>query len=308
MNFADAAVLVRAARDGGYAVPALNTNGATYEITRAALETAEALSAPVILQVYEPNAAYRGLDFFVRQVQALTVDLDISVPVALQLDHGKSPEVVARAVAAGLTTVMFDASHEARAVNVQRTREVVAFAHERGVSVEAEIGCVRGNEAAAAPAAGRTPVPERPPPSSEVTDPAEARAFVRETGVDMLAPAIGSVHGVYRHQDALNFELLTKLAATVPVPLVMHGTCGISATDLSRLAAGGTAKINFGEPFRYRFVELFAELTDTMAHLWHPWRIQREIKNRLCEEMKTLIQALGAAGKAAGGAAAGRSQ
>ena len=298
MNFVSAGSLVERARDCGYAVPALNTNGGTYDITRAALEAARELSAPVILQVYEPNTEYRGIEYFAIQAAFLCDQMGVSVPVALQLDHGHSFESVSAAMNAGLTAVMFDGSHEPYETNVRETRRVVQAARARGVAVEAELGHVTGNEPPKEKLIGRTPVPEQPDGPAPKTNVAEAVRFVKDTGVDMLAVAIGSVHGVWQRQTNLDFELLEELRGALSVPLVMHGTGGISLEDLSRLAAGGMAKVNFGEPFRYNFIRYFDELTDTMDHRWHPWRILREVKDRLKDDMKKLIVALGANGKA----------
>lgn len=298
MRFVPASELVNEARAGGYAVPALNTNGGAYDITRAALEAARDLQAPLILQVYEPNTAYRGFGTFVRTADRLCDELEITVPVALQLDHGKSFESVVRAMGAGLTAVMIDASHDPLPENVAVTNKVIEVARSLGVAVEAEVGYVTGNEPKPEAQIGRVPVPERPPTAPGTTSVEEARTFVAQTPVDMLAVAIGTTHGVYQHQDDLDFDLLGRIRDAVDVPLVMHGTSGISTENLTRLAKNGMAKINFGEPFRYNYIRYFNELTDNMEHLWHSWKIMEQVKNRLAADMKILIQALGADGKA----------
>lgn len=297
MKFANAKPLVLDAQKNGYAVPALNTNGATYDITRAALEAAQATRSPVIIQIYEPNAEYRGYEFFVTQAAFLCDQLGITVPVALQLDHGRSCDSVLRAMQAGLTSVMFDASDAPIDENIARTREVVRIAGALGISVEAEIGYVKGNEPMVEKQIGCAPVPEKPaiPPAKTSAD--EAIRFARETDVDMLAVAVGTTHGVYEKQTEIDFELLEQLRKAIAVPLVQHGTCGISLDDVSRLAKAGMAKINFGEPFRFNYIKYFNELTDEMEHLWHPWRIMREVKNRLKADMIEIIKACGSDGR-----------
>ena len=296
--FENAVHMVRLAREKGYAVPAFNTNGATYDITRAALEAAQDMHAPLIIQVYHPNTAYRGMPFFVKQVAALADELHLDIPLCLQLDHGKTPGVCLEAMRARLTSVMIDGSHEPFADNVAMTRDVVRQAREYKVSVEAEIGHVPGNEPSPESRVGRIPVPEKPTLPPPRTDPAEAVEFVKATGVDLLAVSVGTIHGVYQSQTDIDFALLEHINRLLDIPLVQHGTCGISLEDLSRLAAAGMAKINFGEPFRYNYIRIFNELTDEMEHLWHPWRIMQEIGNRLKQDMKELICALGADGKA----------
>lgn len=299
MSIGPSLPLVRAARERGYAIPAFNTNGANYDITRAALEAAQATGSPVIIQEYEPNAAYRGFDYFVQQVRLLCRELNITVPVAIHLDHGHSFASVLRAMQAGFTSVMIDASHCPWAENVATTRRVLEAAHALGVTVEAEIGHVAGNEKAPAPKAGLVPAAESPPPvTGALTTPAEAEEFVRETGVDMLAVAVGSVHGVFRRQDKLNFELMKQIATAVPVPLVQHGTSGISLPDLTRLTAAGMAKVNFGEGFRYDYIRHFLEAAETEVHEWHSWKIKRAVKDRLRKTMQDIIGALGSAGRA----------
>ena len=298
MKFVNAKPLVIAAQTGGYAIPALNTNGGTYDITRAALEAAQEMRSPLILQVYEPNVEYRGFKQFVNQAAFLCDELDVTVPVALQVDHGHSVGSVTAAMDAGLTSVMIDASHEPIEENIRITNLVVDLARKLDVSVEAEIGYVKGNEPKAETQIGRIPVPKHPtiPPTKTTVE--EAVRFVEAVDVDMLAVSVGTTHGVYETQTGIDFELLAALRDVVSVPLVQHGTGGIGLDDLSRLAQGGMTKINFGEPFRYNYIRYFTELTDEMEHLWHPWRIMREVKDRLRADMKKLIIACSADGKA----------
>ena len=297
MRFVHPGTMVQQAAEGGYAVPALNTNGASYDLTRAALEAAQEMQSPLILQVYEPNCSYRGFDYFVQLARFLCDELQVTVPVALQLDHGHSYASVLQAMRAGFTSVMFDASHEPVEENIRLSADVRQVATALGVALEAEVGYVKGNEPPKEEQIGRVPVPEKPtiPPSK--TTPGEVRRFLEGVAVDMLAVSVGTTHGVYQSQSEIDFDLLAQLSAASSVPLVQHGTSGISLEDLSRLARGGMSKINFGEPFRYDYIRYFTELTDSLEHLWHPWRVQKEIKNRIKENMKTLIDALGASGR-----------
>ena len=298
MRFVTAGEIVNKARGQGYAVPALNANGATYDIARAALEAAQETGSPLILQSYEPNLEYRGAEYFVRMTALLCDELNITVPVALQLDHGHSLESTVKVMQAGFTSVMFDASHDLLEDNIRKTLEVVKIAKIMKCSVEAEVGYVKGNEPTKEKLVGRIAVPERPliPPAK--TNIEEAKRFVKSVPVDMLAVSVGTTHGVYEKQDGIDFYLLKKLSREINVPLVQHGTCGISLEDISKLVACGMSKVNFGEAFRFKYIEYFNELTDNMEHQWHAWRIMREIKNRLKTDMTEIIKALGADGKA----------
>jgi len=298
MRFISAKSLVDDAREGGYAVPALNANGATYDIARAAMEAAQEMSSPLILQAYEPNLEYRGFGYFVKLAEILADELDITVPVALQVDHGHSFESALKAIKAGFTSFMFDASHYPLDENIARTRKVVEAARILGCSVEAEVGYVKGNEPKKGDLTGRVAVPEKPSIPPAKTDINEAVRFVNEVDVDMLAVSVGTTHGVYKTQTDIDFELLKALCDAVPVPLVQHGTCGISMDDVSKLVSHGMSKVNFGEPFRFNYIEYFNDLTDTMEHNWHAWRIMREIKDRLKKDMKEIIRAVGSEGKA----------
>jgi len=298
MRFLSPTALVTDAQQRGYAVPAMNTNGATYDIARAALEAAQELQAPLILQVYEPNIAYRGFEYFVNLARWLADELDVTIPLALQLDHGKSFASTLRAMRAGFTAVMFDGSKLPLQENIAETGKIVEAAKTLGVAVEAEVGYVKGNEPTRDKQIGRIPVPPSPtePPGKTAID--EAVQLTQQVDIDMLAVAIGTTHGVYQRQTDIDFQLLDDLRKAIPTPLVMHGTSGICLEDLAKLTKHGMAKINFGEPFRFNYVRYFNELTDNMEHLWHPWKIAQEIKNHLKADMKKLITALNADGKA----------
>lgn len=298
MKLVSARPLVADAQRRGYAVPAFNTNSANYEMTRAALEAAQALRSPLILQEYEPNAAYRGFNYLVMQVTTLMRELDITVPVALHLDHGHSFDSVVRAMKAGFTSVMIDASHAPVEENAALTCKVIEVARPLGISVEAEIGHVTGNEAPRARPIGRIPVPLKPARPGPLTTPEEAADFLARAEVDMLAVAVGTTHGVFQSQTEIDFERIRAIRARVDVPLVQHGTGGISLADLARLKDAGMAKVNFGEGFRYDYIRHFEDLIERGEHLWHPWRIMQEVKNRLRGTMEDLIRALGAENRA----------
>ncbi len=298
MKFTPSAELANLAMRNNYAVPAFNTNGGTYDMTRAALEICREMRSPLILQVYEPNCQYRGYDYFVLQAKHLCQQLNINIPVAIQLDHGHSFESVAKAIKAGFTGVMFDGSHEPLEENISRTNEVIKMAHALGVSVEAEVGYVKGNEPKKESLVGKIDVPEKPTIPPTKTKLKEAVEFTANTDIDMLAVSIGTTHGVYKTQDNIDYDLLKKIADEIQVPLVQHGTCGITLDNLSKLSKSGMSKINFGEPFRFNYIKYFNEFTDNMEHLWHPWKIMQQVMEKLKADMKELILALGSDGKA----------
>jgi fructose/tagatose bisphosphate aldolase len=193
---------------------------------------------------------------------------------------------------------MLDASHEPLEQNIAMTAAVIQAARPLDVAVEAEVGYVKGNEPPKQKQVGRVEPPEEPTIQPAFTKVEEAIRLVEETGVDLLAVSVGTTHGVFKRQRGIDFELLGRLRKAVSVPLVQHGTGGIAPEDLSKLARSGMAKINFGEPFRYNYINYFHQLTDSMEHLWHPWRIMREVKDRLKADMKELIAVLGSENRA----------
>jgi fructose-bisphosphate aldolase class II/tagatose 1,6-diphosphate aldolase GatY/KbaY len=298
MKFVQTLELVKEAKKDHYAIPAMNTNGANYEITRACLEAAQEYSSPLILQVYEPNCRFRGYDFFVHQCRFLCDQLGITIPVALHLDHGKSFESIVAAIKAGFTGVMFDGSQFTLERNITLTRKVVELAHPLDISVEGEIGYVKGNDLKKEKQIGRIPIPEKPETEPVYTTVEEAIEFSRRSGIDMMAISIGTTHGVFSKQENINYELLGKIERMVSIPLVQHGTGGISLENIRRLAASGMSKINFGEPLRYNYIKYFCDGVDNLEHLWHPWRIMEYVTGELKEDIKKMIEATGSKNKA----------
>ena len=227
------------ARDGHYAVGAFNINN--LEWTKLILEVAEELKSPVMLGVSEGAVKYMGgFKVVAEMVKALVEALNISVPVALHLDHG-SYDGSFKAIDAGFTSVMYDGSHLPLEENLQKTREVVAYAHERGISVEAEVGSIGGEEDGVVGA-------------GELADPKECQ-LLADTGIDFLAAGIGNIHGKYPANWAgLNFERLAEVqAASNHLPLVLHGGTGIPADQITKAIDLGVSKINVNTELQLEF-------------------------------------------------------
>ncbi len=227
------------ARDGHYAVGAFNINN--LEWTKLILEVAEELKSPVMLGVSEGAVKYMGgFKVVADMTKALVESLNISVPVALHLDHG-SYDGSFKAIDAGFTSVMYDGSHLPLEENLQKTREVVAYAHERGISVEAEVGSIGGEEDGVVGA-------------GELADPKECQ-LLADTGIDFLAAGIGNIHGKYPANWAgLNFERLAEVqAASNHLPLVLHGGTGIPADQITKAIDLGVSKINVNTELQLEF-------------------------------------------------------
>ena len=219
------------AKKEGYAIGQFNLNNLEY--TQAILQAAEEEQSPVILGVSEGAARYMsGFKTVVNMVKGLMEDLNITVPVAIHLDHGSSFEKCKEAIDAGFTSVMIDASSQPFEENVRITKEVVDYAHAKGVSVEAELGVVGGQE------------DDVIADGVIYADPAECKELVGRTGIDCLAPALGSVHGPYKGEPNLGFKEMEEISSQSDLPLVLHGGTGIPLKDIQRSISLGTAKIN----------------------------------------------------------------
>lgn len=233
--------MMNKARDGHYAVGQFNINN--LEWTKSILLTAQELQSPVILGVSEGAGKYMcGYTTIVGMVNGMINELGITVPVALHLDHG-SYEGAKKCIEAGFSSIMFDGSHYPIAENIEKTKELVALAHSKGISVEAEVGAIGGEEDGVI---GK----------GECADPAECK-MVADLGVDILAAGIGNIHGVYpANWEGLSFETLAAVKEAVgDMPLVLHGGTGIPDDQITKAISLGVAKINVNTECQLVFAE-----------------------------------------------------
>lgn len=232
----NAVEILKAADIGKYAVGHFNINN--LEWTKNILEVCEEEETPVILGVSEGAIKYMGGYNVVSQmVQALVKDLKITVPVVLHLDHGSSFESCKNAIDAGFTSVMIDGSSLSLNENIEITKQVVSYAHERNVSVEGEIGSIGGNEDGI--------VNKKLYASLD-----DCIKYVNESDVDILAPALGSVHGLYKGDPNLDFKTMEEIHKAISVPLVLHGASGLSDMDITHAISCGISKINVNTEFQ----------------------------------------------------------
>lgn len=237
--------LFKDALKGGYAIGAFNTSN--LEVTQAIVRAAEKQKSSVIVQTSEGAIEYGGLDVLTSIVETLSEE--VSVPVVLHLDHGKSVDMIKRCIEAGFTSVMIDASKESFEDNIKTTSEVVEYAHARGVWVEAELGAIMGIE-------GAQKMDGEGTPDSWLTDPKEVEVFIKETRADALAVSVGTIHGAFTGQEYIRFELIEEIEKIVPrVPLVLHGASGIAGDRISRAAKSNVCKVNIDTELRIAFTE-----------------------------------------------------
>ena len=233
--------MLNKAKAGKYAVGQFNINN--LEWTKAVLLTAQECNSPVILGVSEGAAKYMcGFNTIVGMVNGMLETLNITVPVALHLDHGSFDGAYA-AMNAGFSSVMFDGSHYAIDENIAKTKQIIADADAKGISVEAEVGAIGGEEDGVVG-------------SGEVADPAECK-MIADLGVTMLAAGIGNIHGKYPENWAgLNFEVLAKIQEqTGTMPLVLHGGTGIPAEMIQKAISLGVSKINVNTECQLAFAD-----------------------------------------------------
>ena len=233
--------MLNKARDGKYAVGQFNINN--LEWTKAVLLTAQKLNSPVILGVSEGAGKYMtGFKTVAAMVKAMDESLGITVPVALHLDHG-TYDGCYKCIKAGFTSIMFDGSHFPIDENVAKTTELVNVAHALGLSIEAEVGAIGGEEDGVI---GK----------GECADPQECK-MIADLGVDFLAAGIGNIHGVYpANWEGLSFETLDAINKTVgDMPLVLHGGTGIPDDQIKKAISLGVAKINVNTECQLVFAE-----------------------------------------------------
>jgi len=236
-----AAKMLKDAKAGKYAVGHFNINN--LEWTKAILLTAQELNSPVILGVSEGAGKYMcGFKTVTAMVDAMVNELGITVPVALHLDHG-SYEGALKCIEAGFSSVMFDGSHYGIEENIEKTKEIIALAHSKGISVEAEVGAIGGEEDGVIG-------------GGEVADPEECK-MIADLGVDMLAAGIGNIHGKYpANWKGLRFDVLANIQElTGEMPLVLHGGTGIPADMIKEAISLGVSKINVNTECQLAFAD-----------------------------------------------------
>lgn len=271
-----------------YAVAQININN--LEWTKAVLETAEELKSPVILGVSEgANKYMAGYETVAAMVRAMDKAMGITVPVALHLDHG-SYEGAKKCIEAGYTSVMFDGSHFPLEENLEKTEEIVRYAHENGISVEAEVGTIGGEED------GVVGI-------GEIADPAECKRLA-DLNIDFLAAGIGNIHGVYpANWKGLDFDALRRIKAeTGNMPLVLHGGTGIPKEMILEAISLGVAKINVNTECQLSFAQATREYIeagkDQQGKGFDPRKLLAPGTDAIKATVKEKLEMFGSVGKA----------
>ncbi|WP_054680127.1 class II fructose-1,6-bisphosphate aldolase [Lacticaseibacillus sharpeae] len=274
--------LFAAARKGHYAVGAFNTNN--LEWTRAILSAAQEKNVPVLIQTSMGAAKYMGgYELCQKLIEATVKAMDITVPVVIHLDHGNF-EAAKEAIAAGYNSVMFDGHDLPFEENLAKTKEIVALAHAKGISVEAEVGSIGGEEDGIIG-------------EGELANVDEAKQ-IAATGVDFLAAGIGNIHGQYpANWKGLNFERLQELADAVEQPLVLHGGSGIPQEQVEKAISMGVAKLNINTECQLAFAKATREYIeagkDQQGKGFDPRKLLKPGTDAISDTVKEIIGWMG---------------
>ena len=280
--------MLEKARAGKYAVGQFNINN--LEWTKSILLTAQELNSPVILGVSEGAGKYMtGFKTVAAMVSAMIDELNITIPVALHLDHG-TYEGCYKCIKAGFSSIMFDGSHYPIEENIEKTKELVKIAHAMGLSLEAEVGSIGGEEDGVVG-------------MGECADPKECKA-IADLGIDFLAAGIGNIHGKYpANWQGLNFEVLENVKKEVgDMPLVLHGGTGIPADMIKKAISLGVAKINVNTECQLAFAEATRQYIeagkDQQGKGFDPRKLLAPGFEAIKETVKTKMELFGSIGKA----------
>lgn len=266
------------AKEEGYAVPQFNINN--LEWTKYILEACQQNNSPVILGVSEGAVKYMGgYNVVSFMVNGLIKDLRITIPVALHLDHGSSYETCKQAIEAGFTSVMIDASGYDLEKNIEITRKVVKSAKRKNVTVEAEIGQIGGIE-------------DETISDINFATVEDSILLLQKTKIDFLAPALGSVHGLYKGEPKLDFERMKKISKILNIPLVLHGGTGLSDEMIKKAIQCGICKININTELQLEWAKGLRENLKNDTKVYDPRKIissgEKNIKEAIIAKIKLL--------------------
>lgn len=275
--------MLNRAKKENYAVAHFNINN--LEWTRFILEACAENESPVILGVSEGAIKYMGGYSVVSSlVYNLVEELNIKIPVALHLDHGSSVESCKKAIDVGFTSVMIDGSKYTLEENIQMTNEVVTYAHPKNVTVEAEIGAIGGEEDGIA--------------NEMLYATVKDAVILSKTGIDFLAPALGSVHGLYKGEPHLNFERMKEISEVTNLPLVLHGGTGIPDEQIKKAIESGICKLNINTELQIAWTKAVREFLDTDKKVYDPRKVIKSGEIAIKEAIKQKLELLGSIKKA----------
>lgn len=267
------------AKEKKFAVGQFNINN--LEFTQAITEAAMEENAPIIFGVSEGALRYMGIEYTVAMAKAAAKKSGL--PIALHLDHGSTFEVAMTCIHAGFSSVMFDGSHCAYEDNIRLTQEVVKVAHAMGISVEGELGTIGGVE-------DDLRVDES---KAQLAKPNEAIRFYEETGVDALAIAVGTAHGMYKGELKVHYNIIEAVASKIPVPIVLHGGSGVPDESIRKAIAAGAGKINVNTENQIACTVAIREVLAKDANTIDPRKYLSPARQAMVEVVRSKIRLFG---------------
>jgi ketose-bisphosphate aldolase len=279
--------ILQKAKEGGYAVGAFNT--VNLETTRAIVEAAHKMRSPVIIQITEKTMEYAGGRGIFQLVKNDAEFYAPEIPIGIHLDHGKSLEVIERAIEIGFNSVMYDGSRKDYIDNIAITKKAVALAHEKGVSIQGEIGSV--------PYLSEQKMGEADW-DKYMTDPEQARDFVEKTEIDALAVAIGNAHDFFKERETPDWERLSKIRSLIDIPIVMHGASDWDDGKVEEAIKRGVSCFNVDTNTRVAFINTLSSLFRGDREPGFDLRsILGEARDAVEESVKKKIMLYGSGGK-----------
>lgn len=267
------------AKANKFAVGQFNMNN--LEFAKAITEAAMQEKSPFIFGVSEGALKYMGIEYTVAIAEAAAKESGL--PIALHLDHGSSFEVAMKCIRAGFSSVMFDGSHHPYEENIKLTKEIVKAAHAMGVSVEGELGTIGGVE-------DDISVDEA---NASLANPEEAIRFFEETGVDALAIAVGTAHGMYKGEVKIHYDIIEAVTKVIPVPIVLHGGSGVPDEAIQRSIQAGVGKINVNTENQVAATDAIREVLAKDAKVYDPRKYLTPAKNAMVEVVRSKIRLFG---------------
>jgi fructose-bisphosphate aldolase class II len=272
------------AKANRFAVGQFNMNN--LEFAQAIVEAAMEENSPFIYGISEGALKYMGYEFTVAMAEAAAKKSGL--PIALHLDHGSSFEVAMKCIRAGFSSVMFDGSHYPFEENIRLTKEVVKAAHAMGVSVEGELGTIGGVE-------DDLSVDEK---DATLAKPEEAIRFYEETGVDCLAIAVGTAHGMYAGDPDIKFDIIEAVTKAIPVPIVLHGGSGVPDDMIRRAILAGAGKINVNTENQVACTATIREVLGKDAKVFDPRKYMGPARDAMVEVVRSKIKLFGSTNQA----------
>jgi fructose-bisphosphate aldolase class II len=272
------------AKANRFAVGQFNMNN--LEFAQAIVEAAMEEKSPIIFGVSEGALKYMGIEFTVAIAEAAAKKSGL--PIALHLDHGSTFEVAMQCIRAGFSSVMFDGSHHSFEDNVRLTKEVVKAARAMGVSVEGELGTIGGVE-------DDISVEEE---HANLAKPEEAIRFYEQTGVDCVAIAVGTAHGMYKGEPQIHYDIIEQVAKAIPVPVVLHGGSGVPDESIRKAIAAGVGKINVNTENQVACTDAIREVLAKDGKVYDPRKYLGPAKKAMIEVVRTKIRLFGSSNQA----------